>query len=135
MMVSVLEGIAGFSSGLIIGSAMAAFFAALGLYSKVMRGLTVTQRSIGAAASLLGVTLGALLYFFKWNIGGGRALEIAFGLFSGAFLGIYIALIAEVLEYVPFLRRMGVPRTLVCACLLAFSLGKAAGWLYYGLVY
>ena len=131
---TILSVITGFSGGVIIGSALCAFYIALGVFSKLAPDCPEGLRRSIQFSAFFGVAYGITQYLFKWEIPLGIPLEIAFGLCAGLFQGIYVALLAEVVNTIPFMRRLNMTKKLISGVLIAFALGKVAGSLYYNLI-
>ena len=131
---SILSALTGLSGGIIVGSALCAFYIALGVFSKLAHNYPAWMRKSIQLSAFLGVAYGITQYLFEWEIPLGVPLEIIFGLCSGLFLGIYIALLAEVVHTIPFMRRLKMTKKLISIVLIAFAAGKVAGSLYYNLI-
>jgi len=131
---TVLSVITGLAGGAIVGSALCAFYIALGVFSKLAHNYSEGLRKSIQVSAFLGVVYGITQYLFEWKIPLGIPLEIVFGLCSGLFLGMYIALLAEVVHTIPFMRRLNMTKNLISIVLIAFALGKVAGSLYYNLI-
>lgn len=117
-----------------MGSALCAFYIALGVFSKLAHDYLETMRKSIQICAFLGICYGICQYLWEWNIPLGAPLEIVFGLCAGLFIGIYIALLAEVVNTIPFMRRFGMTKTIISIVLAAFAIGKIAGVLYYNLL-
>ncbi len=128
-----LSILTGLSGGIVVGSAACAFYGALGVFSKMPKGLPRGLKTPVYLSAFLGTTYGAWQYLYEFPVPGGVPLEILFGAFSGIFIGSYIALLAEVVNIIPFMRRNNLTKKLIGAALIAFSLGKMVGVLYYHL--
>ena len=131
---SLIACIVGISSGLVAGSALSAFYIALGVFSKSAVGLGVKNAGTAMAASAAaGVTAGTVISIFDVRIGSGAVCLLFFGLFAGIFVGIFIACLAEVIGSITVLKGMQLNNFAIKAVLAAFAAGKLAGSLVYWL--
>ncbi|MFA5675995.1 MAG: stage V sporulation protein AB [Christensenellales bacterium] len=127
-----LAALTGLCTGLVIGGTVSAFFVLLGVFSKTMLALrhktAGTAMSAGAAA---GGVAGTLITIFPVTLSVGGFAAALFGLFSGVYVGIFIACLAEVANMIPLLKKSGFTQILIIVVLLWFMLGKLAGSLVY----
>ena len=131
---SLIAGIVGLCSGLVAGSALSAFYIALGVFSKSALSLNVKNAGIAMAASAAaGVTAGTAITIFKVRIGISVAWIVPFGIFAGIFVGIFIACLAEVIGAITVLKGMQLGYAAIKGVLAAFAAGKIAGALIYWL--
>lgn len=128
-----LSGFTGLCAGLVSGGALCAFYVALGILSKSAISLGIGRRvKWTAAAAAAGGLAGTALTLFGLRITAGPLLAGIFGAFSGIYVGIFIACLAEVTSIIPMLKRFAPTRAIVYA-LFAFAAGKLAGSLVYWL--
>ena len=129
-----LSGITGFSAGIVTGTALCAFYIALGVFSKsaASLGLQNTGLLMPANTAAGGLT-GAVITLFNFRLPAGEAYAMLFGLFSGVYVGIVIACLAEVTDAIPVVKNFGLMRQAIAFLLLAFVLGKTVGSLIYWL--
>jgi stage V sporulation protein AB len=130
---SIFNIITGLSTGMLSGSAIAAFYLAIGIFSRLGdKNFRLSYRLLFFCAAA-GVALGNCVYLFGWHLHGLVALDILSGLCSGIFTGIYIACLAEVFNIIPFFRVLNIKKIYIEIILLGFALGKTAGSLVYWL--
>jgi stage V sporulation protein AB len=129
-----LSAITGLSAGIVSGTALCAFYVALGVFSKSAESIGLkdadTLVSVSAAS---GGLLGILITLYGVSIPAGVVLSSLFGLFGGIYVGILIACLAEVTDAIPVVKNFGLARQTILLVLLAFVLGKTAGSLVYWL--
>jgi stage V sporulation protein AB len=130
----VLSAITGLCSGIVSGTALCAFYVALGVFSKSALSLNVkkagTLMAVGAAS---GGLLGTAITIFGLKLIIGKAFGIMFGLFGGVYVGILIACLAEVTDAIPVIKNFGLSRRIIIVLLTGFVLGKTTGALIYWL--
>ncbi len=129
-----LSALTGLSAGVAIGGTACAFFVALGIFSKLA--LSVHYKTSGrpiAASSAAGGVFGCFVTIFRTSITGGHGITAFFGLFSGIYLGIFIACLAEVANMLPVMKNTGLTKRVISFILLGFVLGKLGGSLVYWL--
>lgn len=117
----------GFSGGVATGTALCAFYVALGVFSKLNR-LSGVQSSYRAyiLLALAGVMFGVGITIFHLEIPIWW-LQIPFGFFGGAFVGVFIASLAEVTNILPCLYRESKSKTALLVLLIVFAIGKVSG--------
>ena len=131
---SLIAGIVGLCSGLVAGSALSAFYIALGVFSKSSMSLSLKNAGTAMAASAAaGVAAGTANTIFKVRIGMGLVWAVPLGLLTGIFVGIFIACLAEVIGMITVLKGMQLGNAAIKAVLAAFAVGKIAGSLIYWL--
>jgi stage V sporulation protein AB len=130
----VLAAVTGLCAGIVSGTALCAFYVALGVFSKSAESLELgnsgTLTSVSAAA---GGLLGTAITLFDACLPVGGAFAVLFGLFGGVYVGIVIACLAEVTDAIPVVKNYGLTRRLIVLLLLAFVVGKTTGSLIYWL--
>jgi len=131
---NLLSGITGLSAGIVTGTALCAFYIALGVFSKssVSLGLRNTGLLMSASTAAGGLT-GAVITLFDVRLPIGEAFASLIGLFSGLYVGVVIACLAEVADTIPVIKNFGLSRQAIAFLLLAFVLGKTVGSLIYWL--
>ncbi len=125
--------ITGFSAGVVCGSAICAFYLALGIFSKLGDENIKSSYAMLLISSAAGVLFGSAIYLSGWSISGAWFMDIVFGLFSGLFTGIYIACIAEIVNLIPFIKGLNIKKGYIAIILIGFAAGKTAGSLVYWL--
>jgi len=129
-----LSGLTGLSAGIVTGTALSAFYIALGVFSKSATSLGLRNTSLLMSASTAaGGLTGAAITLFDVRLPIGKTLASLFGLFSGVYVGIVIACLAEVADAIPVVKNFGLTRKAIALILLAFVLGKTVGSLIYWL--
>lgn len=123
--------IAVLSSGFMVGGAFAAFYSALSLFSKIYY-IVNLEKGIKALAICLvvGIFFGSIISLYDISIELTWAANL-FLLFGGMFIGIYIALLAEVLKIIPVMSSFGFVKSFIFIAVLAVAIGKAVGSLVY----
>jgi len=121
-----------FCTGLMVGGAFGTFYSALGIFSKLLykSGYSKGYRALSFVMGL-GLVLGSIASVFDLQIVGGFWISYLLMLFGGAFIGIYFALLAEILKIVPLLSSFGFTRTFILISIFAVALGKLVGSLIY----
>jgi len=129
-----LSGITGLSAGIVTGTALCAFYIALGVFSKSAASLRLRNTGLLMSASTAaGGLTGAVITLFDVRLPIGEAFASLCGLLSGVYVGIVIACLAEVTDTIPVIKNFGLTRQAIAFLLLAFVLGKTAGSLIYWL--
>jgi stage V sporulation protein AB len=131
---NILSAVTGLCAGIVSGTALCAFYVALGVFSKSAESLGVnnagTLMSVCAAA---GGMLGTAITVFNASFPIGPVFAAIFGLFGGVYVGILIACLAEVTDAIPVVKNFGLTKGLIALMLTAFVLGKTIGALIYWL--
>lgn len=131
-MTSLLALITGLSAGILVGSALCAFYIALGIFSKLSLLSGLGKSSLGFVLSaIFGIIFGTIISIFDVSIKTFRILPIIMGFAGGAFIGIYIACLAEVVNIMPVLKNNKIATGTIVFLLFIFALGKAIGSLIY----
>lgn len=132
MFQQIFLGFLGFCAGAIIAGGIVGLLIGLSIVPRYA-GITRTGRHIllYEDAMLAGAVLGNLFFLFHWEIPGGSAFLIFYGIFSGIFLGGWIMALAEMADVFPiFARRIhfsrGLPKVILC-----IAAGKTLGSLFY----
>jgi stage V sporulation protein AB len=129
-----LSAITGLSAGIVSGTALCAFYVALGVFSKSAESIGLENAdSLISVSAASGGLLGILITLYGVSIPAGEVLTSLFGLFGGIYVGILIACLAEVTDAIPVVKNFGLARQAILLVLLAFVLGKTAGSLVYWL--
>lgn len=130
----VLSAVTGLCAGIVSGTALCAFYIALGVFSKAAQSIGINKgdklMSYGAAA---GGLLGTAITIFGLKLVIGEAFGAIFGLFGGIYVGILIACLAEVTDAIPVIKNYGLTKRAITVLLIGFVLGKSAGALVYWL--
>lgn len=129
---SFILAILGFSGGLIVGGALAAFLTALGVVTRLIemvktkKYLTVYKFSI-----LAGTIVSTLFYTLPIKINTKGYILVFVGLFMGIFVGMVASALAEVLNVIPLIAdTLGAPKW-IYVIIFAMLLGKIVGSLVY----
>lgn len=135
-LIKVVEGLIGFSSGIMIGAGFIAILTVLGVIPRLIQ-LSHSRRltKVYGIAMLLGIFFGTYLSFTKMNWHTPLVFLIFWGAFQGIFNGMLAAALVEILNVFPLLsKRVGVQHYLFLL-VTALILGKIAGslfqWLYF----
>lgn len=129
-----LSGVTGLCAGIVAGTALCAFYVALGVFSKSAASLGLQKTGLLMPASTAaGGLMGAAITLFDIRLPIGEAFALLFGLLSGVYVGVVIACLAEVTDAIPMVKNFGLTRRAIAFLLLAFVLGKTAGSLIYWL--
>lgn len=128
----VFLAILGISAGFIVAGGLFALIIGLGIISRYA-GATHTARHIKLYESCvaLGGVAGNIVMLYHIHIPWGTPMTIAFGFFSGVFVGGWYMALAEIVNTFPiFIRRLKLVRCL-SYMVLCIALGKCAGALLY----
>lgn len=127
--------IIGFSGGLVVGGALAAFLTVLGVITRLIE-ITKTKRylTIYKFAILSGTIVSTLSYNLSIKVNGSGYILILVGLFMGIFVGMVASALAEVLNVMPlFVDVLGGAKW-VYVIIFAMIIGKIIGSLIYWIV-
>lgn len=119
-----------FAGGTIVGSSLAAFYLALNIFlvcSPEIKG----AYKFYAAASVLGAILASIIYFSDISLELSPLAAIIPGLAFGAFTGILIACIAEMLNVMRLLDEAQIGKFGIAIIIISVMAGKLAGSLVY----
>jgi stage V sporulation protein AB len=129
-----LSVITGLCAGIVSGTALCAFYVALGVFSKSTASIGIQSTGLLMSASTAaGGLMGTAITLFGVKLPIGEAFALLFGLFGGVYVGIVIACLAEVTDAIPVVKSFGLTRWAIALILLAFVLGKTVGSLIYWL--
>lgn len=122
----------GFSSGIILATGILAFITVIGVIPRITEKADIRThyRAIGTAATL-GIIMGSLLSLFEVHFTLPKILIAAFGLLMGMFIGCLAVALAEVLDVIPITKRRFKIKQGIWLIIVAFSIGKLVGSLYY----
>jgi stage V sporulation protein AB len=130
----ILSAATGLCAGIVSGTALCAFYIALGVFSKAAQSLGVKKAGMVMAVSAAsGGLLGTAITIFGFKVMIGEAFGALFGLFGGVYVGILIACLAEVTDAIPVIKNYGLSQRVIVVLLTGFVLGKTAGALVYWL--
>jgi len=131
---SFLSAFTGLCAGIVTGSALCAFYIALGVFSKsaICLGLKNVKMKI-AISSYCGGIFGTVITLFNVNLETNSFWPAVFGLFAGIYVGIFIACLADVVNSIPVIKNYGISNNYIGYVFLAFVLGKLSGSLIYWL--
>lgn len=132
MLSQILLVFIGLSSGIIIASGITGLIIGLSIIPRYA-GITHTAKHILLFEDVcfLGIAIGNFLFLFPFSIPLGNPLIIAYGLFSGIFLGSWILALAEMADIFPiFARRIRFVKGLP-AVMLSVAAGKCLGSLFF----
>ncbi len=136
-MSDILSGVAGLCGGIISGSALCAFYIALGVFSKSIISLGLKDAVLPVSLSnAAGGIFGALITIFDLSINSGVILPGLFGLFAGIYVGIFIACLADIVDSIPVIKNFGISNNYIAMIFLAVVAGKMTGslifWIFGG---
>lgn len=121
----------GLCSGFVIAGGLYSFIAMVGVLTRLAtRTKTASRVMLYEDCVTLGAGLGNCVSLFDFSIGFGPVLVIAYGLFSGIFVGCLAIALAEVLNVIPTFARRVKLKTGLVGILVMMSLGKLAGTLF-----
>lgn len=129
-----LAAVTGLCAGIVSGTALCAFYVALGVFSKSAQCMEI--KSVGLLMSVsagAGGILGTAITLFGLRMEIGETFGALFGLFGGIYIGIVIACLAEVADGIPVIKNYGLSRQFIVVLLMGFVLGKTVGALVYWL--
>lgn len=131
-MSEILSGFTGLCAGVVTGSALCAFYIALGVFSKsiISFGLNRAKKEITVSNAFGGI-FGTLITIFNVNIEVGVFGAALFGLFGGMFVGIFVACLVDIVNTIPVVKTLGIPNNYIVFVFLAIVLGKFSGSLIY----
>jgi stage V sporulation protein AB len=135
-MISLLEIIIGFASGLAVGAGFVAFLTVLGLIPRLIQLSKSNQYiRIYETITVSGVLLGTLFSFGGFVLHLPVIIDVIWGLFHGIFIGMLAAALTEVLNVFPILsKRIGMDGQILWF-LMAIVLGKIFGSLFQWLLF
>lgn len=127
--------IIGFSGGLVVGGALAAFLTVLGVITRLIE-ITKTKRylTIYKFAILSGTIVSTLSYNLSIKVNGSGYILILVGLFMGIFVGMVASALAEVLNVMPLFADVLGGAKWVYVIIFAMIIGKIIGSLIYWIV-
>lgn len=126
----------GISSGLVIGSAVAALIALLDIIPRLTQ-LTNTKRymNIYQNTMTLSTTIVSFVYFFGYSFNLNKIFSGIISLIMGCFLGMITSALAEVMNVIPvFVKKLKLKHSLKYI-IGALLIGKVSGSLWYWLKY
>lgn len=127
-----LSIIFGFSSGIIIATAVLAFIAAIGIIPRIAAKLDARTHYLAfGTAAILGSTLGSYLSIWDVVFIVPKFLVGIFSLFVGIFIGCLAIALAEVVNVIPIAKNRMKLKKGMRAMIVFFALGKVVGSLYY----
>jgi len=125
----------GFAGGLVVGGAVAAFFTALGVVTRIVEiGKTKRYLYLYKISILAGTVTSALLYFFSFKVKGSSYILIFIGLFMGIFVGMIASALAEVLDVIPLIASSLNIGKWIYIIIFSIIIGKIVGSLIYWIV-
>ena len=125
----------GFSSGLVIASAVCAFITAIGMVPRLAQKTgTENNAKIYESAIAIGGLLGAVSGIVNPYLPIGSLAVTAIGFAVGIFHGVLAMSLAEVLNVIPILTRRARLQQGMFFFILAIAMGKLCGSLLYALV-
>lgn len=131
-MSEILSGLAGLCAGIVSGSALCAFYIALGVFSKslISFGLNKAKKEI-TVSNAVGVIFGTIITIFNVNIEVSVLWAALFGLFGGIFVGIFVACLVDIVNTIPVVKTLGIPNNYIVFVFFAIVFGKFSGSLIY----
>lgn len=127
--------LSGFSGGVLVGSAFAAFITLLDIIPRLAQ-ISKTQKHIIIYQSSLifAVVLATMLDLFEYSLNLNKFILIPFGFIMGGFVGLLASALAEVLNVMPILARRLKLRNYIMIVLISVAMGKVIGSLFHWLV-
>ncbi|WP_350344714.1 stage V sporulation protein AB [Proteinivorax tanatarense] len=127
-------GFIGISSGVIVGTSLAAFLTVLDVIPRLAQLLRIKQKVVLETAITFGAVMGTLVTVLDLEMFLPSFIAIFLGLLMGVFVGMLTAALTEVLNVLPIIAlRLGLI-SYVRALLVALILGKTIGSLLYWLL-
>lgn len=123
-----------FAGGIVVGSSLAAFYLALNIFFVCSPDIKYSYKYY-AAASVLGTILASIIYFSDISLKLSPLAAIIPGLAFGAFTGILIACIAEMLNVVRLLDEAEIGKIGIAVIIISVMAGKLAGSLVFWVGY
>lgn len=123
--------IVGLCGGLLVAGGLFAFFALVGVVTRLAAG-TATAKFLlfYEDMALLGCTAGNLLFLHKFELPLGNILLGMYGIGAGVFTGCLAAALAEVVNMMPVLSERVSLKKGMAGIMTMFALGKLAGSLF-----
>ena len=123
--------IIGLCGGRLVAGGLFAFFALVGVVTRLAAGTaTAKYLMLYEDASLLGCTIGNLLFLYGFSIPFGNVIPGMFGICAGIFTGCLAAALTEVVNMLPVLSERVSLKIGMREIMVLFALGKAAGSLF-----
>lgn len=130
----ILSIIWGLGAGIIISGGVIAFITIIGIVPLMAHRTKTAHHGICyGSAIMLGALVGSILSMWEMTIPLGNILIMIIGLAFGIFTGVLIIALAEVLDVFPITDRRIKIKKGVALFVIALSLGKLIGSLYYWL--
>lgn len=127
-----LSGFTGLCSGIVAGSALCAFYIALGVFPKSAQSIGIFHVGNGPIiSSAAGCITGTLITIFDFNLFAGASIAVVFGLFAGIYVGIFIGCLADVVSSIPVIKNYGIAENYIALILIMFVIGKLIGSIIY----
>ncbi|MGI5849819.1 MAG: stage V sporulation protein AB [Christensenellales bacterium] len=131
-MSDLLSVMTGLCAGIVSGSALCAFYVALGVFSKSAISLGLNSVGIWMAIfNTAGCVLGTIITLFNAHIQVNDFWSGVWGLFAGIYAGFFIACLSEVTNIIPVLKKYAVLKVYIVSILIAFVAGKLIGSMIY----
>lgn len=127
-----LSGFTGLCAGIVAGSALCAFYIALGVFAKSAQSIGiyhVGQTPILSSAA--GCIAGTIITIFDVYLYAGTPFAGVFGLFAGIYIGIFIGCLADVVSSIPVIKNYGISASFIALILIVFVVGKLIGSVIY----
>jgi len=122
-------------SGFMVGGAFAAFYSALGVFSKIFHVSTLKKGyKLFVICMGAGIVFGSAASIYNISLDNTTWFAYAFLLFGGTFIGVYIALLAEILKTIAVLSGLGFSKALLFIAIMTVAVGKLAGSLVYFII-
>lgn len=133
-MKSILLVLTGLSSGLIIGSATAAFITILDLIPRLVQ-ITGTKKYavIFQDSFALGATICSLLYFLNFSLKLNKLFSVIISFIMGIFTGMLSSGLTEVINVIPVFSKKFKMKHKLKYIVAALLIGKTSGSLWYWL--
>jgi len=125
----------GFSGGLVVGGAVAAFITVLGVITRIVE-IVKTKKylSLYKISILAGILMSTLLYLFPVKVQLTGYILIFVGLCMGIFVGMIASALAEVLNIIPLIEKSLRIGKWIYVIIFALIAGKTIGSLIYWLI-
>ena len=126
----IVMGIIGLASGIVIAGGTFAFITWIGLVTRLAtRTQTASHVLLYEDMVVLGAGIGNVLYLYEPTLLLGLSGLIAYGLFSGIFIGCLAVALADVIQTFPVFTKRAKIRKGTPYILLALAIGKGIGTL------
>lgn len=127
-----ISGFTGLCTGIVAGSALCAFYIALGVFAKSAQSIGIFHVGIAPIlSSAAGCIMGTVITIFDVNLYAGVPFAGIFGLFAGIYVGIFIGCLADVVSSIPVIKNYDLSANYIALILIVFVIGKLIGSVIY----